>query len=93
MNTELYGSKVKLFECGLSNQARRETFTYYPENSIVSGLYADQKQEQEMMTTFLSNKQKETGEKSKLSTQELEQVSSYLFQKQQQVNCQLRTLS
>ncbi|WP_293151942.1 non-ribosomal peptide synthetase [Okeania sp. SIO2C9] len=93
MNTELYGSNVKLFECGLSNQTRRETFTYYPENSVVSGLYADQTQEQEMMKTFLSNKQKETGETSKLSTQELEQVSSYLFQTQQQVNCQLRTLS
>ncbi|OLT62072.1 non-ribosomal peptide synthetase [Moorena bouillonii] len=93
MNTELYISKVKLFECGLSNQTRMETFTYYPENSVVSGLYADQNQEQEMMKTFLSNKQKETGEKSKLSSQELEQVSSYMFQTQQQVNCQLRTLS
>ncbi|WP_293072699.1 amino acid adenylation domain-containing protein, partial [Moorena sp. SIO4A5] len=93
MNTELYISKVKLFECGLSNQTRMETFTYYPENSVVSGLYADQNQEQEMMKTFLSNKQKETGEQSKLSSQELEQVSSYMFQTQQQVNCQLRTLS
>ena len=93
MNTKLYGLNAKLFPCGLSNKRGEETFTYYPDNSIVSGRYADQKQEQEVIKTFLSNKQNSSGIKEELSSGELEQLSSYMFQKQQQVTCQLRTIS
>jgi len=41
INTALYGLNVKLFECGLSSETKRDTFTYYPHVSIISGRLAD----------------------------------------------------
>ncbi|MEO8429267.1 MAG: amino acid adenylation domain-containing protein, partial [Verrucomicrobiota bacterium] len=37
INAALYGLDVKLFECGLASQSRRETFTYFPQVSAMSG--------------------------------------------------------
>jgi amino acid adenylation domain-containing protein/FkbM family methyltransferase len=57
INTALYGLNVKLFDCGLSNFTESRIFTYYPNISIISGYYADELQERELIKSFLLNQE------------------------------------
>ena len=59
INTELYGSNVKLFNHGLSDTRRTESFTFYPRYSMMSGVsaYADPASEIEVVKSFLQNEQ------------------------------------
>jgi amino acid adenylation domain-containing protein/FkbM family methyltransferase len=57
-NASLYGSSGKLFNCGLSNQARTATFTFFPGFSLLSGLYADAQTEKEIVKTFMLNQRR-----------------------------------
>ena len=59
INTELYGDNVKLFNHGLSDTCRAESFTFYPRYSMMSGLsaYADPESEFEVVKSFLHNEQ------------------------------------
>src|SRR5262249_44277787 len=58
LNTTLYCLHVQLFDCGLSNVTTRRTFTYYPHISIISGCYADGRQEREILKSFLLNEER-----------------------------------
>jgi amino acid adenylation domain-containing protein/FkbM family methyltransferase len=57
LNANLYGSHVKLFNIGISDAERKETFTYYPRYSMMSGTsaYANSADEVEVIKRFLSN--------------------------------------
>jgi amino acid adenylation domain-containing protein/FkbM family methyltransferase len=57
LNTELYGSHVKLFPFGLADEERIETLTFYPYNTMMSGLssYADTADDQRVVETFLQH--------------------------------------
>ena len=57
-NSDLYGSDVKLFNFGLSDQAKHTTFTFFPNFSLLSGFYADAQAEKEVVKTFMTNQQK-----------------------------------
>ncbi|MDT5270271.1 MAG: hypothetical protein QOH49_2457, partial [Acidobacteriota bacterium] len=57
LNTELYGVSAELFECGLSNQAKSATYTFYPKFSQLSGLYADAEEDKEVVRSFIRNQQ------------------------------------
>ncbi len=57
LNTELYGVNAELFECGLSNQAKPATYTFYPKFSQLSGLYADADEDREVVRSFIRNQQ------------------------------------
>jgi amino acid adenylation domain-containing protein/FkbM family methyltransferase len=59
INTELYGDNVKLFNFGLSDTCRTESFTFYPRYSMMSGVsaYADPESEIEVVKSFLHNEQ------------------------------------
>ena len=56
-NTELYGLNVKLFDCGLSESTTTKTFTYYPHISVVSGVYADDAEQRDVVKAFLLNRE------------------------------------
>ena len=56
-NTELYGLNVKLFDCGLSDSPTTKTFTYYPHISVVSGLYAHDAEQRDVIKAFLLNQE------------------------------------
>jgi amino acid adenylation domain-containing protein/FkbM family methyltransferase len=56
-NAELYGLDVRLFKHGLSDAPKTQTFTYYPHVSVVSGLYADDAQQREIIKAFLLNRE------------------------------------
>jgi amino acid adenylation domain-containing protein/FkbM family methyltransferase len=53
LNTSLYGLNVKLFQCGLSNESKLGTFTYYPDATMMSGRYADGIEDREVVKSFL----------------------------------------
>ena len=57
-NAALYGSEVKLFNCGLSDQAKTAEFTFFPGFSLLSGFYADVQKEKEVVKTFMINQEK-----------------------------------
>ena len=55
MNTELHGVNAKVFNYGASDQTKEAKITYYPRASAMSGIYADTKEEANLMMEFLSN--------------------------------------
>jgi FkbM family methyltransferase len=57
-NATLYGSAVRLFNCGLSDEAKSATFTFFPGFSLLSGFYADAQADREVVKTFMINQQK-----------------------------------
>jgi amino acid adenylation domain-containing protein/FkbM family methyltransferase len=59
LNAALYGLDAKLFECALSKEEGRETFTFYPKLSLLSSLYADGGEEQEVVASFALAEQPE----------------------------------
>lgn len=92
INAALYGSDVKLFQCGLSNEAKTATFTFYPKCSGLSSFYADKKEEKEVLQLILDNQLR--GGMSEIAP--LMQYSEQLIEerlKSKTFTCQLRTLS
>jgi FkbM family methyltransferase len=54
-NISRNGFNAKLFNCGLSNQTKPATFTFYLKNSGMSSFYADVKEEKKVMRTIMLN--------------------------------------
>jgi amino acid adenylation domain-containing protein/FkbM family methyltransferase len=91
-NATLYGSEVRLFNCGLANEAKRSTFTFFPGFSLLSGFYSDARAEKEVVKTFMANQQKAgIGEMAEL----VEQADALLEGRfdPQAFDAELRTLS
>lgn len=58
VNASLYAPGAKLFNCGLSNETKTASFTFFPGFSLFSGFYADAQVEKEVVRTFMLNQQK-----------------------------------
>src|SRR6185503_16199540 len=58
-NAALYGLEAKLFKCGVSADTTQQEFTYYPHLTLMSGRFADLKQDQEVVKLFESNRRSE----------------------------------
>jgi amino acid adenylation domain-containing protein/FkbM family methyltransferase len=58
LNASLYAPGAKLFDCGLSNETKTASFTFFPGFSLFSGFYADAQVEKEVVKTFMLNQQK-----------------------------------
>ena len=84
-NVALYGLDANLFNCGLSDRERTATFTFYPNWSACSGVYANVEEEEEALKTFLINQ----GE---LVAEYADELIEGRYDGEQVV-CQLRTLS
>jgi amino acid adenylation domain-containing protein/FkbM family methyltransferase len=59
LNLGLYCPNAKLFQIGLSNEEKTETFTYYPRYSMMSGLseYANESDEVEVIKRYIKNEE------------------------------------
>jgi len=91
INAALYGLNVKLFECGISSEAKSETFTYYPHVSIISGRFADFTDEREVVKSFLLSQQIDASQTA-LSSKEINELLAERL-RSERVTCQLRTIS
>jgi amino acid adenylation domain-containing protein/FkbM family methyltransferase len=92
INTSLYGLNVKLFNCGLANDSRTETFTYYPQLSLISGRFVDGEEERAVVKSFLLNQQSDPHSDTTLSKEMIDELLDARLTSER-VNCQLRTLS
>jgi len=54
-NVSRNGFNAKLFNCGLSNQTKTASFTFYPMSSGMSSFYADVKEEKKVMRAIMLN--------------------------------------
>jgi amino acid adenylation domain-containing protein/FkbM family methyltransferase len=63
INADLYGPDVRLFPFGLSRESRTDTFTYYPQYSMMSGLsaYARADGDVEVVKKYMRNQQERDG--------------------------------
>ncbi|MEW5927424.1 MAG: non-ribosomal peptide synthase/polyketide synthase, partial [Gemmatimonadota bacterium] len=52
-NALLHGIDARVFDCGLGSSVRTETFTYYPNASVLSGRFGDGDEEREVVKSFL----------------------------------------
>lgn len=55
-NVELHQVDAKLHACALGGATGEATFTFYPNNSVMSGMYADDTDDRATTRTFLGNK-------------------------------------
>ncbi|HEU5228003.1 MAG TPA: amino acid adenylation domain-containing protein [Ktedonobacteraceae bacterium] len=55
LNMALYGLQAHIFACGLAEDAGTRTLTYYPHASILSGSFANQEEDREVVKRFLLN--------------------------------------
>ena len=89
LNAELYGADaVKVYDCGLSDREREETFTYYPRQTMMSGrsAYADTEYEKEVVKLALRQSEQE------LLLGEADELLQRRFETQTE-RCRLRRLS
>ncbi|WDD36885.1 amino acid adenylation domain-containing protein (plasmid) [Nostoc sp. UHCC 0926] len=92
INSENYGLNVKLFNLGLSSETKSDTFTYYPQISVISGRFADIAQEREVVKSFLLKQQNIVENETEISSQAIDELLAERLQSQQ-FTCQLRTIS
>ncbi|WP_165956545.1 non-ribosomal peptide synthetase [Kribbella antibiotica] len=55
VNAHLQGLDAVITNCGISDVAGRAEFTYYPEMSLLSGRFADEETEQQMLARVIGN--------------------------------------
>ncbi|AUS81136.1 hypothetical protein C1701_25470 [Actinoalloteichus sp. AHMU CJ021] len=87
LNTALHGADTVLSECGVASEPGVAEFTYYPEMSIMSGRFADQDEERQVLEQFVRNEHEEVG-----GDQGLGQLLSHRLASQR-VRAELTTIS
>ena len=55
LHGQLHGADTRTFECGLSRESGTAEFTFYPNNSVMSGFHADLEQDRAATKTFMVN--------------------------------------
>jgi amino acid adenylation domain-containing protein/FkbM family methyltransferase len=58
-NLAIYGIDARLFQCGLSNSEKQAEFSFYPEMTMMSGLYADARQDEQVVRATMQGRQPE----------------------------------
>ena len=91
LNMSLYGINARTYACGLGGTASNETFTYYPDMSILSGRFASEVDERKTLESFLRNQQAERGEVA-LSDEQIDELLDGRLNGQP-ITCQIKTLS
>ncbi|MEM9566772.1 MAG: amino acid adenylation domain-containing protein [Cyanobacteria bacterium P01_E01_bin.34] len=92
LNVELYGLEATLFPLGVANEVRSESFTYYPNVSIISGRFGNVEQEKEVLKSFLLKQLAIHGDEETVTQNSLDELLADRLQSQT-VACQLTTLS
>ena len=94
LNTALYNSfnNICLFDYGLSSEIKTEKFTYYPYVSVISGCYANNTDEQEVIKLTLLNQQEIAANETELSNEDMNDILTQRLQSQD-FSCHLKTIS
>ena len=89
-NLQWYSPRSRAFELGLSNQAGKARFVYFPYNTVVSGKGVDANEVRRLVKTYLQNELQAQGRT--LPDDELEELLEERMQSQR-FDCELTTLS
>jgi amino acid adenylation domain-containing protein/FkbM family methyltransferase len=54
-NAALHAVQGRVFPCGLGSRAETAAFTFYPQNTVLSGRYASEEAESEVVRRYLAN--------------------------------------
>ncbi|HEX2268274.1 MAG TPA: amino acid adenylation domain-containing protein, partial [Pyrinomonadaceae bacterium] len=92
LNTELYGTTVKLFDHGIASESRSAIFTYYPHASILSGRFADAAQERQTVKNFLLTTDASANDKTGLRPDDIDELLEERLTAER-FRCSLKTLS
>ncbi len=90
-NTARYGDRVRLLNCGLSNQSGEARLTFYPHTSGMSSFYPDGQQEAAALRTLIRNEAQGRKEVEELRAWEDELIEQRL--RSETLTCSLRTLA
>jgi amino acid adenylation domain-containing protein/FkbM family methyltransferase len=90
-NAEAWGSGVKCLRMGLSSENKTADMTFFEGFSLLSGFYADEATEREVVKTYALNQESESGSGEELAT-EIEKMLEDRFHAKTET-AQLRTLS
>lgn len=94
-NVQLHHIDARLYPCALGAAPGEATFTFYPNNSVMSGMYADDTADRATTRTFLGNKNPTLFEDAATTPaigRHVDAMFSKLF-KARTFQCQVRTLS
>ncbi len=53
VNAELHGVDVTVLNCGLGRRVGEVSFSYYPNNTLMSGMYGDAEEDREVLRSYL----------------------------------------
>ncbi|GAF68956.1 unnamed protein product, partial [marine sediment metagenome] len=93
INTKLYGSNVKVFNYGLSNESKKAPLTFYERSSVFSTFYADTEQDKKSLRAVILNM---LGQISTSDTGDLSEYVDDLMEgrlESKSIICQLKSLS
>ena len=90
-NADAWGSGVKYLPMGLSREDKTAEMTFFEGFSLLSGFYADEATEREVVKTYALNQQSESGENAQLAVDLGKMLEDRFHAKTQ--TAQLRTLS
>lgn len=95
LNTELYGENVNIYPIGISNENKTDTFTFYPQYSMMSGLssYASSDADTKVIETYLENQKEQGSTGAKTLLAHSDSLISPRFEEKQSLQVQLITLS
>ena len=91
LNTQLYDARVELFEFGLANESTRARFTYYPNDTVISGRYGDAAQDRETVKAYLLNRS-DASSGAALPEEEIDDLLARRLASEE-YDCELKTLS
>jgi amino acid adenylation domain-containing protein/FkbM family methyltransferase len=86
-NAEVHGVAGRVFRCGLGSREETVEFTYYPENTVLSGRFASAEGETEVVRRYLTNV-----EATAAGGGSLDELLSHKL-RGEQYTCSIRTLS
>ena len=97
-NTAAYGSDVNTFQIGISDRESKEIFTYYPNNSFMSGLNNDKEDDKRVLSLhikgqFQNNNQISERLNNQISERLIELAVGNKLQDSIEFECQLNTIS
>lgn len=53
VNAELHGADVTVLNCGLGSRSGEAAFSYYPNNTLMSGMYGDLEEDRAVLRSYL----------------------------------------
>ena len=90
-NAEAWGANVKCLQMGLSSENKTAEMTFFEGFSLLSGFYADEATEREVVKTYALNQESESGDSGELAGEIGKMLADRFHAKTE--TAQLRTLS